>query len=266
LEKAILTYIKKGEKPKAIIPVHLYGMPAKMKEICEIGNKYDIPIIEDAAEALGSHINGKKCGTFGKLNVLSFNGNKIITTSSGGALLSDNEDLIKKARFLATQARDDAPHYQHSHIGYNYRLSNVLAGIGRGQMKVLKERVEQRRGVFDFYKNYFSRINRKGYRIKFQPEPNGFYSNRWLTSILIDPKQNNGISRETVRLKLEEENIESRPLWKPMHMQPIFQDAPFWGDGTSEKLFANGLCLPSGSNLTKDDLERITNTLDTIFV
>lgn len=266
LEKAILTHIKKGKKPKAIIPVHLYGMPAKMKEICEIGDKYDIPIIEDAAEALGSHINGKKCGTFGKLNVLSFNGNKIITTSSGGALLSDDEELIKKARFLATQARDDAPHYQHSHIGYNYRLSNVLAGIGRGQMKVLKERIEQRRGVFDFYKNYFSGINQKGYKIKFQPEPDGYFSNRWLTSILIDPEQNNGITRETVRLKLEEENIESRPLWKPMHMQPIFQNAPFFGDGTSEKLFANGLCLPSGSNLTKDDLERITHTLDTVFV
>ncbi len=266
LENAIVSLLDKGEKPKAIIPVHLYGMPAKMKEICAIGEKYNIPIIEDAAEALGSHINKKMCGTFGKLNVLSFNGNKIITTSSGGALLSDEESFIKKARFLATQARDDAPHYQHSHIGYNYRLSNVLAGIGRGQMQVLDKRVEQRRNVFDFYKQYFEEKNKKGYHVVFQPEPEGYFSNRWLTAILIAPKQNNGITRETVRLALDAENIEARPLWKPMHQQPVFSDAPFFGDGTSERLFDNGLCLPSGSNLVEADFARIAEALDGVFV
>ena len=266
LEKAIVSLLDKGEKPKAIIPVHLYGMPAKMEEICAIGEKYDIPIIEDAAEALGSHINGKMCGTFGKLNVLSFNGNKIITTSSGGALLSDDDSFIKKARFLATQARDDAPHYQHSHIGYNYRLSNVLAGIGRGQIQVLNKRVEQRRKVFGFYKQYFEEKNKKGYNVAFQPEPKSYFSNRWLTSILITPKQNNGITRETVRLALDAENIEARPLWKPMHQQPVFSDAPFFGDGTSERLFDNGLCLPSGSNLVEADLARIAEALDGVFV
>ncbi|RLD45083.1 MAG: pyridoxal phosphate-dependent aminotransferase [Bacteroidetes bacterium] len=266
LEKAIVSLLDKGEKPKAIIPVHLYGMPAKMEEICAIGEKYDIPIIEDAAEALGSHINGKMCGTFGKLNVLSFNGNKIITTSSGGALLSDDDSFIKKARFLATQARDDAPHYQHSHIGYNYRLSNVLAGIGRGQIQVLNKRVEQRRKVFGFYKQYFEEKNKKGYNVAFQPEPKSYFSNRWLTSILITPKQNNGITRETVRLALDAENIEARPLWKPMHQQPVFSDAPFFGDGTSERLFDNGLCLPSGSNLVEADFARIAEALDGVFV
>jgi len=266
LEKAIVSLLDKGEKPKAIIPVHLYGMPAKMEEICAIGEKYDIPIIEDAAEALGSHINGKMCGTFGKLNVLSFNGNKIITTSSGGALLSDDDSFIKKARFLATQARDDAPHYQHSHIGYNYRLSNVLAGIGRGQIQVLNKRVEQRRKVFGFYKQYFEEKNKKGYNVAFQPEPKSYFSNRWLTSILITPKQNTGITRETVRLALDAENIEARPLWKPMHQQPVFSDAPFFGDGTSERLFDNGLCLPSGSNLVEADLARIAEALDGVFV
>ena len=266
LEEAIVSIKAKGQKPKAIIAVHLYGMPAKMKKIIEIGVKYDIPIIEDAAEALGSHINGKKCGTFGTMNVLSFNGNKIITTSSGGALLSDNKALIEKARFLSTQARDNAPHYQHSHIGYNYRLSNVLAGIGRGQMLVLNERVLQRRAVFEFYNNYFKEKNNKGYHVIVQPEPEGFFSNRWLTSVLIYPENNKGITREKLRLALEEDNIEARPLWKPMHLQPVFKGTPFFGDGTSEELFDNGLCLPSGSNLTKDDLNRIESVLDMLFI
>ncbi len=267
LEEAIVSIMKEGEKPKAIIPVHLYGMPAKMKEILEIGKKYDIPVIEDAAEALGASISGKKCGTFGIMNILSFNGNKIITTSGGGALLSDNEKFIEKARFLATQARDDAPHYQHSEIGYNYRLSNVLAGIGRGQMQVLDDRVSQRRKVFDFYKNYFDEKNKnKGYNVRFQTEPEGFFSNRWLTAVFIDPEKNKGVNREKLRLSLEKENIEARPLWKPMHLQPVFKGTDFYGDGTSEKLFDDGLCLPSGSNLTHDDLERIKAALDEIFV
>lgn len=266
LEKAIIKLKAKGQKPKAIIPVHLYGMPAKMEQIIEIATKYEIPIIEDAAEALGAHINNKMCGNFGKLNILSFNGNKIITTSGGGALLSNDEELIKKSRFLATQARDDAPHYQHSNIGYNYRMSNVLAGIGRGQMQVLNKRVEQRRKVYDFYKTYFAVKNKAGYNIVFQEEPQGFFSNRWLTTILIDPSENKGITRESLRLSLDKENIESRPLWKPMHLQPVFEDTEFFGDGTSERLFNNGLCLPSGSNLTEQELQRISQALDSVFV
>ena len=200
------------------------------------------------------------------LNILSFNGNKIITTSSGGALLSEDEEMIAKARFLATQARDDAPHYQHSHIGYNYRLSNVLAGIGRGQMQVLDERVKQRRSNFAFYREYFDAKKSNGYHITFQEEPEGFFSNRWLTTILIDPEKNKGITRETIRLELEKDNIETRPLWKPMHLQPVFKHAPFYGDGTSAHLFDMGLCLPSGSNLTDEDRHRIETALDKLFI
>ena len=266
LEEAIVSLLKNGEKPKAIIPVHLYGMPAKMEEICAIGEKYSIPVIEDAAEALGSNINGKMCGVFGKLNVLSFNGNKIITTSSGGALLSDDESFIKKARFLATQARDDAPHYQHSHIGYNYRLSNVLAGIGRGQLEVLPERIRQRRANFARYSNYFNKWNVNGFNITYQEEVEGMFSNRWLSTILVDPSKNNGLTREVIRIALEKDNIEARPLWKPMHLQPVFEKYPFFGDGTSDKLFEHGLCLPSGSNLSADDFTRIFNVLDKLFI
>lgn len=265
LEEAIINGINKGKKPSAIIVVDLYGMPAKLNEINEIADRYEIPLIEDAAEALGSHINNKKCGSFGKFNVLSFNGNKIITTSSGGALLSDDYELIEKTRFLATQARDAAPHYQHSHIGYNYRMSNVLAGIGRGQMIVLPERVKKRRENFKRYKSYFVEVANRGYNIQFQEEQKGFYSNRWLTSILIDTDNNENITRENIRLALEAENIESRPLWKPMHLQPIFAESEFFGDGTSEELFNNGLCLPSGSNLSNTDFERIFSVLDKVF-
>lgn len=265
LEEAIKDRIVKNEKPKAIIVVHLYGMPAKMDEITAIAKKYDIPIIEDAAEALGSHINNKMCGSFGKLNILSFNGNKIITTSGGGALLSEDEELISKSRFLATQARDDAPHYQHSHIGYNYRMSNVLAGIGRGQMIVLPQRIKQRRNNFSRYQEYFKGIEKRGYQVKMQDEPQGFFSNYWLTSILIQPSLNKNITREDLRLALEKENIETRPLWKPMHMQPIFSNSPFYGNLTSEKLFEDGLCLPSGSNLTDQDFERIFAAMDKVF-
>lgn len=261
LRTAIVDRISKGKKPKAIIPVHLYGMPAKMDKIISIANEFEIPIIEDAAEALGSSINGKSCGSFGQLGVLSFNGNKIITTSGGGALVSDNDEYITMARFLATQARDPAPHYQHSNIGYNYRMSNVCAGIGRGQMEVLKDRAAQRRSNYDFYIKAFAGIE----GVSFLPEPKGFFSNRWLTCILVNPiLTKNGITREVIRLELEKENIESRPLWKPMHLQPVFANSPFYGDGTSEKLFETGLCLPSGSNLRSDDLDRVVKVVEEI--
>jgi len=246
-----------ARKPRAIIPVHLYGMPANMQDILALAERYSIPVIEDAAEALGSYINGKPCGSFGRLGVLSFNGNKIITTSGGGALLSNEEELIQKARFLATQARDPAPHYQHSEIGYNYRMSNVLAAIGRGQMKVLEERIRQRRSNYDFYQQILSK--RPG--ISFLPEPEGNFSNRWLTTILVDPSKSRGITRETIRLALEKENIEARPLWKPMHRQPVFRGFPFFSTGVSQRLFDQGLCLPSGSNLSTEDRSRIEKVL-----
>ncbi len=266
LLKAALEEAKQnGKLPKAIIPVHLYGMPAKMDEIISIANEYGVPVIEDAAEALGSSIDNKPCGSFGEFGVLSFNGNKIITTSGGGALLSENADMIEKARFLATQARDAAPHYQHSHIGYNYRMSNVLAGIGRGQLEVLKDRVAARRNNFERYKQYFSKHNNAGFNIQFQEEPTGYYSNRWLTCILIDPAINKGLTREEIRLAMDEENIETRPLWKPMHQQPIFATSKNYLNGVSDKLFENGLCLPSGSNLTEEEFERIFECLDKIF-
>ncbi|HCO66533.1 MAG TPA: pyridoxal phosphate-dependent aminotransferase [Dysgonomonas sp.] len=258
LERAIKDCLSKGKKPKAILPVHLYGMPAKMDEISAISKKYDIPVLEDAAEALGSRYKNNFCGTLGNLAALSFNGNKIITTSGGGALISKNDDYVRKARFLATQARDAAPHYQHSQIGYNYRMSNVVAGIGRGQMKVLAQRVEQRRANNDFYRKQLSEIE----GITFHTEPSSnYYSNYWLTSIIIEPSKSGGKTREDVRLALDAANIESRPLWKPMHLQPVFQNYPFYGDGTSEDLFDKGLCLPSGSSLTKEDLQRVVDVI-----
>lgn len=260
LEDAIKDRVAKGKKPKAIIPVHLYGMPAKMPEIMAIADKYGIPVLEDAAESLGSSINGRQCGTFGDIGILSFNGNKIITTSGGGALVSRNADVVRDARFLSTQARDEAPHYQHSKIGYNYRMSNLCAGVGRGQMQVLADRVQSRRKVFEWYRLQLQ--NKKG--ISFVEEPQGYFSNRWLTTILIDPVQA-GFTREDLRLALEKENIESRPLWKPMHLQPVFEQYPFYGDGTSERLFRDGLCLPSGSNLTDDDRSRILEVFNSII-
>ena len=256
LVEAIKDRIRKGKKPKAIIPVHLYGMPAKMDQIMAIAGEYEIPVIEDAAEALGSSINNEKCGTFGEIGVLSFNGNKIITTSGGGALVSKNQMYVKEATFLATQARDPAPHYQHSKIGYNYRLSNISAGIGRGQMEVLPLRIKQRRDNFSYYTNELKDFP----GITFLYEPNGYYSNRWLTTILVDAEIT-GVSREDIRLKLETENIESRPLWKPMHLQPVFKDCPFYGSGIAQQLFDDGLCLPSGSNLTGTQLNRVVNCL-----
>jgi len=260
MESAIIELTAKGKKPKAIIPVHLYGVPAKMPEIMALSIKYDIPVIEDAAEALGSKLDGKACGTFGDFGVLSFNGNKIITTSGGGSLISDNEEWINMARFRATQARDNAPHYQHSHIGYNYRMSNIVAGIGRGQMEVLDQRVTARRANFEKYKARYGAIP----GIVFQPELAGSFSNRWLTALTINPSIT-GFSREGLRLALEKENIESRPLWKPMHMQPVFESSPFYGANISEKLFDNGLCLPSGSNLSDEDFERIFQAIDKIL-
>jgi len=261
LEEAIKDRIAKGKKPKAIIPVHLYGMPARMKEIIDIAAKYEIPVVEDAAEALGSSIDGKKCGTFGEISILSFNGNKIITTSSGGAFVSKSAELTHRATFLATQARDPAPHYQHSQIGYNYRLSNITAGIGRGQMEVLPERVKQRRANFSFYFEALNEIP----GVSFVSEPQGFYSNRWLTTILVDPGQTGGITREDIRLGLGKENIESRPLWKPMHLQPVFKKFPYYGEKVAETLFDKGLCLPSGSNLSEEDLERVVRRIKMLF-
>ncbi len=261
LEAALKDLAAKGKKPKAIIPVHLYGMPAKMDEITKIAATYGVPIIEDAAEALGSSLNGKACGSFSDFGVLSFNGNKIITTSGGGALISNKEEHIKMARFLSTQARDNAPHYQHSHIGYNYRMSNISAGIGRGQMLVLQDRVNQRRKNYEFYKTQLAGFD----GIELLEEKDGAYSNRWLTCITVDPSKTKGISREDIRLALDTENIESRPLWKPMHLQPVFADAPFYGDGTAEKLFEMGLCLPSGSNLTTEDLNRVIIIIKTVL-
>jgi dTDP-4-amino-4,6-dideoxygalactose transaminase len=258
LEKAIPDRIAQGKKPKAIIPVHLYGMPAKIEEIRTIADRYEIPLLEDAAEALGSSYKGIHCGTFGEVAALSFNGNKIITTSGGGALVSKKEELVKKARFLATQARDAAPHYQHSQIGYNYRMSNIVAGIGRGQMLVLPDRVEQRRKNNQFYREHLSGIE----GISFHTEPNpDFYSNYWLTTIIVDPEKIGGITREDLRLALENANIESRPLWKPMHLQPVFCDYPYYGEGVSETLFEKGLCLPSGSILTEDNLTRVVEII-----
>jgi dTDP-4-amino-4,6-dideoxygalactose transaminase len=265
LKTALLEAKRKGQLPKAIIPVHLYGMPAKMYEIISVAKEFNVPVIEDAAEALGSNINNKPCGSYGEFGVLSFNGNKIITTSGGGALLSADAKMIEKARFLATQARDAAPHYQHSHIGYNYRMSNVLAGIGRGQLEVLNDRVAARRKNFERYRQYFSKINNEGFEILFQEEPEGYFSNRWLTCIIIDPTKNKGLTREVIRLAMDAENIETRSLWKPMHQQPIFSNCKSYINGMSDKLFEDGLCLPSGSNLTEEEFSRIFDCLDTIF-
>lgn len=253
LENAIEHGIKRGKKPKAIIAVHLYGMPYQAEKIQEIASHHNIPVIEDSAEALGSRYNGKACGTFGSLGILSFNGNKIITTSGGGALVCKDPAHKKEAVFLATQARDEAPHYQHSKIGYNYRLSNVLAGIGRGQMEVLDERVKARRRNYEYYRSALEGAT----DIEFLAEPEGYFSNRWLSCILLKDFE----QREQIRLALHEEDIESRPLWKPMHLQPVFRECGKFTDGTTEELFDKGLCLPSGSNLTDDDLQRVVTEI-----
>ncbi|MCE7042927.1 aminotransferase class I/II-fold pyridoxal phosphate-dependent enzyme [Dyadobacter sp. CY312] len=252
LEDALKHFISIGKKPKAVIGVHLYGMPCMIDEILYLSEKYEVPFIEDAAEALGSMYKGRKAGSFGKMSIFSFNGNKIITTSGGGALFSNNEELINKARFLATQARDHAVHYEHSEIGYNYRMSNVCAGIGRGQLEVIDARVSQRRSNYRFYHEKLSNIP----GISFQNEPEDFFSNRWLTTITIDPLTA-WTSSEEIRQHLELHNIESRPIWKPMHLQPVFKKAMYFGGNISQNLFKNGLCLPSGSSLSTHNLERI---------
>lgn len=261
LEIAINDRMSKGKKPKAIIVVHLYGMPAQMDRIMEISRKYQIPVVEDAAEALGSTYKGQKLGTFGDMAILSFNGNKIITTSGGGALVSKNQEWIIKARFLATQARDIAPHYQHSHVGYNYRMSNICASIGRGQMEVLPLRIYQRRKNFTHYKRLLGHIN----NIQFQDEPDDtYFSNHWLSAITLD-EGDDRITSEVLRLSLAEENIEARPVWKPMHLQPIFAEYPFYGDGTADKLFRTGVCLPSGSNLTEYEIRTVISKIKSCF-
>lgn len=253
LRTAIEERLARGKKPKAVIIVHLYGMPAKMKELIAVCGEFEIPLIEDAAEGLGSFYGNQPLGTLSDFGIFSFNGNKIITTSGGGALVSSEKEQIEKAKFLATQARDEAPHYEHSQIGYNYRLSNVCAAIGTGQLEVLTERVNQRRDNFEFYKKALGDLE----QLFFLEEIEGIYSNRWLTTILLD-----GFDREELRLALEEENIESRPLWKPMHLQPVFSDAPMYGGLVCESLFEKGLCLPSGSSLNIQDKERVVETIN----
>ncbi len=257
LEIAIQDRISKGIKPKAIVAVHLYGMPYNVEAVHSIASEYKIPVLEDSAEALGSSYHGVKCGTFGDISILSFNGNKIITTSGGGALVTKNKDVKQKTIFLATQARDNAPHYEHSEIGYNYRMSNITAGIGRGQMEVLDTHVGYRRRNFDFYKNHLESSS----EIKFLEEPTGMFSNRWLSCIETTSYE----LREEIRLSLAEVNIESRPLWKPMHQQPVFADCAAYLNGVSADLFDRGLCLPSGSNLEEDDLKKVVSIIKNVL-
>lgn len=262
LEKAILGCIEVNKKPKVIIAVHLYGVPYKIDEIRMIADKYGIAILEDSAEALGSSYNGQMCGTFGDVGVLSFNGSKIITTSGGGALITRTEQLKQKAIFLATQAKDKAPHYQHSEIGYNYRMSNISAGIGRGQMEVLNEHIVCKLAVHQFYVDMFKNID--GVHVYILPNDNSV-ANYWLTTILIDPKITDGINREMLRLAFAEKNIESRPLWKPLHLQPVFSQYDYYGDYVAEKLFENGLCLPSGPILSEAHKFRIQTVVQKLF-
>lgn len=256
LKQSLKAKAAKNKLPKAIVLVHLYGQCADIDPIKEICDRYDVAIIEDAAEALGATHRGKAAGSFGKAGIFSFNGNKIITTSGGGMLVSDDKALIDKARFWATQARDDAPHYEHSELGYNYRMSNVLAGIGRGQLRVLKDRVNRKREIFDYYSEGLANIP----GITFMPEPVWGRSTRWLTCLTIDPELF-GKDSEYIRLALENENIEARPVWKPMHMQPLFSDCEIVGGEVSEELFRNGLCLPSGTAMTREDIDRIISVI-----
>ena len=262
LEQAIQDRIQNGNKPKAIIAVHLYGVPYQIEAVRAVADKYEIPILEDSAESLGSTYKGQKCGTFGDIGVLSFNGNKIITTSGGGAIVTKTVAQKDKAIFFATQSRDNAPHYQHSEIGYNYRMSNICAGIGRGQMEVLDEHVALRRQMHDFYEEVFKSI--EGVEV-FSTPNDDYFANYWLSAITIDENKTKGITRETLRLALEAENIESRPLWKPMHLQPIFFKYPYYGKKVAQNLFETGLCLPSGSNLSDDDRNRIKKVIQFVF-
>ncbi|OHD78693.1 MAG: aminotransferase DegT [Sulfuricurvum sp. GWF2_44_89] len=254
LEEELSQRAKNGKKqPKALILTHLYGQCADIVRIQNICEHYGVHLIEDAAESLGATFEGRHTGTFGKLGIYSFNGNKIITTSGGGILVSDDEELISYARHLSTQARDDAPHYEHSEYGYNYRMSNITAGIGRGQMEVLSERIERRREIFNLYQQELNAIE----GLSFMPELPSSVGNRWLTTILLPER----LSPENIRVALEKENIESRPLWKPMHAQPLFKDAPRRTNGTSDTFFERGICLPSGSSMDNDDIQRILSVL-----
>jgi dTDP-4-amino-4,6-dideoxygalactose transaminase len=262
LEEAITDSIAKGRKPKAIIAVHLYGVPYQIEAIQAVANRYGIPVLEDSAEALGSSYKGQRCGTFGNIGILSFNGNKIITTSGGGAIVTKTKALKDKALFFATQSRDNAPHYQHSEIGYNYRMSNICAGIGRGQMEVLDAHVALRRKMHDFYVDLFAAI--AGVTVFTVPNED-YFANYWLSAIIIEPQLANGLDRESVRLAFEAENIECRPLWKPMHLQPVFEKYPYYGKEVAEALFEQGLCLPSGSNLTDEDRARINDVVVRLF-
>jgi len=261
LRFAIEDRLKKGKKPKAIIPVHLYGVPANIEKILEIATEYKIPIVEDAAESLGATVNGKHTGSFGSMGVLSFNGNKIITTSGGGALVSNNEDFIKHARFLATQARDNFPWYHHTHIGYNYRMSNVLAGIGRGQMKVLNDRVAKKREIYNFYNDLFADYD----GITMCVEPTSTFASRWLTCIQIDPLISEEKNPAGLIAAFEADNIESRHIWKPMHLQPVFEACPAYVNGVSESIFLQGVCLPSGTSMNENDLNRIKTVVEKYF-
>lgn len=261
LRKAIEDRISRGKKPKALIPVHLYGLAARIDEIVKIANEFDIPVVEDAAESLGTTFMGRATGTFGTMGVLSFNGNKIITTSGGGALISDNEEFIKHSRFLATQARDNFPYYHHTHIGYNYRMSNIVAGIGRGQLQVLDQRIQTKRDLFQFYKHMFRDVP----GITLCQEPEGSRSNHWLSCILIDRELTGGKTPEGLIEALEADNIESRRIWKPMHLQPVFQGSPAYLNGTAERIFAEGVCLPSGTAMSDEELNRVARVINTYF-
>ncbi len=253
LEEALAHYKKQGRRVAAIIPVHLYGMPAQMDRILQLAAEYEVPVIEDAAEALGSRYQDRPCGSLGTVGILSFNGNKIITTSGGGAMVSMHAQLVEQVRFLSTQAREPQPHYEHKEVGFNYRMSNVTAGIGRGQLDVLADRVARRRAIHDYYQEQLQQLA----GIRFLAEPANSFSNRWLTTIVVDPAASGGVSREAIRLRLDEHNIESRPLWKPMHQQPVFDECRAFCNGNSDLLFQNGLCLPSGSAMTNTDLDRV---------
>ncbi|MBJ2126438.1 DegT/DnrJ/EryC1/StrS aminotransferase family protein [Flavobacterium sp. IB48] len=258
LEIAIKDRIKRGNKPKAIIAVHLYGMPYKVDDIHAIADRYRIPIIEDSAEALGSCYKEKKCGTFGEFGVLSFNGNKIITTSSGGALISNSKEVKEKAIFYATQSKDNAIHYQHSEIGYNYRMSNICAGIGLGQMKIFQKKIDSRRNNHMFYQELFSSIEEVEL---FEVKNEDYFSNYWLNTILLKSSE----VKNDLLQAFEEANIETRPIWKPMHLQPIFESYPYYGNKISEKIFENGLCLPSGADLTIKNKQRIKEVINAFF-
>lgn len=262
LEIAIKERIKKGKKPKAIITVHLYGNPYKVDEIREIADRYNVPIIEDAAEAFGSRYKGKKCGSFGDFGILSFNGNKIITTSSGGALISKKQNLKESAIFYATQSKDNAVHFQHSEIGYNYRMSNICAGIGLGQIKLLDANVKARRENHFFYRDIFQSIENVNL---FEVLDESYFSNYWLNTILLEPSLKNKKTKEDLRLVFDKANIETRPLWKPMHLQPVFEKYPYYGSKVAEELFEKGLCLPSGSNLNQEDKNRIKEVIINFF-